>query len=372
MTLHTAVDADRIHADALLEAPELLHDLPRKTVPIGDLMPSFSPREQREDPAHVRLLAETDAGPDPLLVHRPTMRVIDGMHRLRAAVMRGRTEVPVQFFDGSEADAFVLAVQLNVRHGLPLTLDERRAAAQRIIGSHPHWSDRVIAQRTGLSSKTVGKLRRRSAKDLPETVGSRLGQDGRVRPISTIEGRRSAAALIAADADLSLRELSRRTGLSVGTVRDVRERVSRGQDPVPERLLGERTSSVVVTPAFATAPSPQWTPGAQPEEDVRERPEAPRSRVEALEPRDEARAAAFDPVTAVRKLARDPSLRATESGRWLLRMLLATEMAQPQWGKIAEAIPPHCVPLVRAVVLKRCDDWEKLASMALKDPDGDG
>ncbi|WP_329228552.1 hypothetical protein OHB07_11960 [Streptomyces sp. NBC_00111] len=369
MALHAAVDADK---NTFLEAPDLLRELPREIVPAAQLMPSLAPRERREDPAHVRLLAETDGRSDPILVHRPTMRVIDGAHRLSAALMRGRTEVVVQFFDGSEAEAFVLSVQLNVRHGLPLTLDERKAAARRIVGSHPHWSDRVIAQRTGLSAKTVGKVRRTG--EAPGQ-GVRVGGDGRARPISTIEGRRSAAALLAAHPEISLRELSRRAGLSVGTVRDVRERLSRGEDPIPERLRGDRRQPVVraVPPAVTAAPRGRVDAAVPPAEADRPqaegaRPDAGAPQVEADRPqaepvRPDARIAGFDPVTAVRKLARDPSLRATESGRWLLRMLLATEMAQPQWEEIAEAIPSHCVPLVRAVVLKRCEDWRNLAKM---------
>ncbi|HET6356185.1 ParB/RepB/Spo0J family partition protein [Streptomyces sp.] len=348
MTLHAAVDADK---NPLLEAPDLLRELPREVVPVGQLKASLAPRERREDPAHVRLLAETEGSSDPILVHRPTMRVIDGAHRLRAALMRGRTEVEVQFFDGSEADAFVLSVQLNVRHGLPLTLDERKAAARRIISSHPHWSDRGIAQRTGLSPKTVGKVRRTGGE--ATDLGNRVGSDGRIRPISTVEGRRSAAALLAAHPEISLRELSRRAGLSVGTVRDVRERLNRGEDPVPERLRGEQERPAVVAPPLVTAP-PRGRAGA---------PQAEANHPQNEAVRAEARIAGFDPVTAVRKLARDPSLRATESGRWLLRMLLATEMAQPQWEEIAEAIPAHCVPLIRAVVLTRCEDWKNLANM---------
>src|SRR5690606_38174012 len=82
-------------------------------------------------------------------------------------------------------------------------------------------------------------------------------------------------------------------------------------------------------------------------------------------PHREARAArdTVETASVVRKLARDPSMRATESGRLLLRMLLATEMDPAQWEEIAEAIPAHCVPLIRTVMLKRCEDWRKLASM---------
>lgn len=316
---------------------------------ISDLMPSLSPRKQREDPAHVRMLAEVDGDTDPILVHRPTMRVIDGTHRLRAAALKGRTRVAVRFFDGDESDAFVLSVQLSIRHGLPLTLDERKAAARRIVISHPHWSDRSIAERTGLSAKTVSKVRTDVSGDAPR---HRLGRDGRLRPVSSIEGRRRAAALLTAEPQISLRELSRRTGLSVGTVRDVRDRLGRGLPPVPERLRVEEERQVtVVAPHAMTMPGPN------------EVPTRGSSRPQAGTNASPGRAEVAETASVVRKLVRDPSLRATESGRALLRMLMATELERTQWEQIAEAIPTHCVPLIRAVVLKRCEDWKKLASM---------
>lgn len=352
MKLHPAAEPEHTAESSLLDSPELLRDLPRQVVAITDLRASLAPRERREDPAHVRLLAETGGTTEPLLVHRPTMRVIDGAHRLRAAAMRGRTEVEVRFFDGSEDDAFVLAVHLNVRHGLPLTLDERKSAAERVIRSHPHWSDRVLAQRTGLSPKTVAKIRGRTGERGAGT-DQRLGGDGRLRPVSSIEGRRRAAALLARHPGMSLREVARRTGLSAGTVRDVRDRLAGGRDPVPHRLRGVRERRTDGPPPPRRAAAGRT---ADPVAEVRPLP-APAGR-----PRG-ARTAAFDAGAAVRKLARDPALRATESGRQLLRVLLATEMAQPRWGEIAEAIPAHCVPLVREVLLSRCEDWRKLAAL---------
>ena len=335
----------------------MLHDLPQEVMSIGDLMPSLSPRKQREDPAHIRMLAEVDGDTGPILVHRPTMRVIDGTHRLRAAALKGSTRVTVRLFDGDEADAFVLAVHLNIRHGLPLTLDERKAAARRIVSSHPHWSDRAIAERTGLSAKTVGKVRTGVSGDAPH---HRLGRDGRLRPVSSIEGRRRAAALLTAEPEISLRELSRRTGLSVGTVRDVRDRLGRGLPPVPERLRVEEERQVKLVPSH-----PMTMPGPG---NVRARPTAqeasrPQTEMDAAPSRAETNGSSAETASVVRKLVRDPSLRATESGRALLRMLMATELERTQWEQIAEAIPTHCVPLIRAVVLKRCEDWRKLASM---------
>jgi len=65
----------------------------------------------------------------------------------------------------------------------------------------------------------------------------------------------------------------------------------------------------------------------------------------------------------VRQLTRDPSLRATETGRQLLRLLLATELENARWKEIAAVIPTHCLPIVRAVALKRSEEWQKMASM---------
>ncbi len=315
-------------------------------IPIKDLAPSITPRERAENSAHVHLLAELDGEVDPILVHRPTMRVIDGAHRVRAAMLRGRTEIAARFFEGSDEDAFVLAVQLNVGHGLPLTLNERRAAARRIVLSHPHWSDRAIAKRTGLNPKTVGRIRDQS--DV-ETVaeGRRVGSDGKSRPVSSVEARRSAAALLLANPKISLREVSRKSGLSVGTVRDVRKRVDQGQDPVPERLRRQGGKGAVIPAAAVSA--------------LRST-----GRVSQVSERTDAGNAG----ELVRKLARDPSLRATEAGRVLLRMLMVTEVDRDQWEEILRTIPGHCAPLVRSVVLQRAQHMRELAYMVEAEADG--
>ena len=53
------------------------------------------------------------------------MQIIDGMHRLHAAVMRGQDKIPAWFLDCDEKDIFVIAVQANTAPGLPLSLTER-------------------------------------------------------------------------------------------------------------------------------------------------------------------------------------------------------------------------------------------------------
>lgn len=178
------------------------------------------------------------------------MRVVDGMHRLRVAQLRGDTEVRVQYFDGTEFEAFIRAVQLNVTHGLPLTLADREAAAARIVESSDSWSDRAIARMTGLSAPTVGRIRAHHLPDHPIDTQARIGLDGRVRPLNSVAGRRRASELIDTEPTLSLREIAKRAGISVGTARDVRKRLGRGEDPIPARFLpGPATA-----PAVATGP----------------------------------------------------------------------------------------------------------------------
>jgi hypothetical protein len=276
------------------------------------------------------MLAETEGELGPIVVHRDSMGVIDGAHRIRAAELRGEQRVAARFFDGSAEDAFVVAVRLNVRHGRTLTLNERKAAALRIVSTHPHWSDRAIAEQAGLSAKTVGKLRQGLGADHVRPL-VRIGQDGRSRPASTVEGRRRAASILETNPHLPLRELSRRSGLSVGTARNVRERLRLDQDPVPERLRGH------------SAPAEART-------DLRH---------------ETGYLLQAETGVLVHKLARDPSLRYTDDGRTLLRVLLATEMERSRWEEILRVIPAHCAAPVQAIMLKRSADWRYFAGLAL-------
>jgi ParB-like nuclease family protein len=210
---------------------------PVVNVPISLLSTSGSPRVSGEDPAHIETLAATETRLPPIIVHRATMRVIDGVHRLRAAEYCGRDEIAVQFFDGPEADAFVLAVKSNIAHGLPLPLADRKHAAARIVSSHPQWSDRMITAVTGLASKTVADIRKVPAGE-PDRWRSRIGQDGRVRPLDGAEGRVLAGEMLDTDPGLSLRQVARAVGISPETVRDVASACSAARTRSPAGSAG--------------------------------------------------------------------------------------------------------------------------------------
>ncbi|WP_159001642.1 ParB/RepB/Spo0J family partition protein, partial [Streptomyces sp. SBT349] len=167
-------------------------------MPISTIVVADTPRGAGSSSAHARVLAETDDDLPPILLHRSTMRVIDGMHRLEAAKICRAETIRARFFDGDEDEAFVLAVESNVKHGLPLSLADRKAAALRIVRAHPDWSDRAVAAIAGLAHKTVGSIRRRASGEVPQ-LEARVGRDGRVRAVRTGPEAGTAAAAAAAD-----------------------------------------------------------------------------------------------------------------------------------------------------------------------------
>jgi ParB-like chromosome segregation protein Spo0J len=301
------------------------------TIPISSLRPGESPRLEGEDKIHVARLAAMEVQLPPVLVDKRTMRVIDGMHRLLAASLQGRNSIEVRFFDGRPEDAFLRAVAANVAHGLPLSQADRRSAAERIIESHPHLSDRAIAQLAGLSAKAVGGIRRRSS--VVPQIGTRVGKDGKVRPLSSVAGRRRAAELLAERPNASLREVARCAGVSPGTVRDVRMRLERGEEPV-----ATRPGSAARLPAASD-------------------PDRPAEVAADSGARRAVRAMRQAPAFVLDKLLRDPSLRHNEQGRQLLRWLQHNPTGQHERRGVIAAVPPHCAALVVELARENAQMW---------------
>jgi ParB-like nuclease domain len=129
---------------------------------------------------HVATLAELREPLPPIVVHRDTMRIVDGLHRVRAAQARGESHILVCFIDGTDIDALVAAISLNRQHGLPLSRRDRRGAVERLLTARPQWSDRRIAALAGVDHKTVGSVRRRATGEIPH-MATVVGIDGRVR-----------------------------------------------------------------------------------------------------------------------------------------------------------------------------------------------
>ncbi|MEY9912162.1 DNA-binding CsgD family transcriptional regulator/AcrR family transcriptional regulator [Catenulispora sp. MAP12-49] len=115
--------------------------------------------------------------------------------------------------------------------GRTASLTERRAAAARMLRASPTRSDRQIGRAVGLSADTVSAVRRTLGE--PRAGRVRIGGDGRARPVSAEQGRRAAARLLAEQPDTSVRAIAREAGISLGTAHDVRRRVLAGLSPVP-------------------------------------------------------------------------------------------------------------------------------------------
>ncbi len=321
------------------------------------LRPADSPRLNGEDKAHIARLAETEAPLPPILVDRRTMRVIDGMHRLMAASLQGRETIDVTFFEGSETDIFLRAVRENVTHGLPLAQADRRAAAERIIVSHPHMSDRAIGQTAGLAAKTIAAIRKRSGEGVPQS-NVRVGRDGKVRPLDSGIGRRRAAELLADQPDASLRDVARAAGISPATALDVRKRLERGESPVPGRATGHTSQASAASTDTTTDNEMAGHVASTRGDDGNANPVSPLR----FKPRSAPCAPAPpDPTATMEKLMRDPSLRNNEQGKEMLRLLQVNATGTKQLPDVAAAVPAHCVAIIEQLARQYANMWQDFA-----------
>ena len=98
--------------------------------------PALQPRLSGLDSEHVAALAETPEAWPPLVAIRRDggLVVIDGFHRMKAAEVLGlkKIEVEVRELAAGEA-ARSVAFSLNLFHGRPLLIPDRRAEASRLL-----------------------------------------------------------------------------------------------------------------------------------------------------------------------------------------------------------------------------------------------
>ncbi|MFF2964479.1 ParB/RepB/Spo0J family partition protein [Streptomyces sp. NPDC057963] len=282
-----------------------------RRIPISSLNLDFTLRQDRVNTEHVQILAGITEELPPIVVHEQSGRVLDGIHRVRAALAQERNHISAIVYNGSDDDAFAVAVRLNTAHGLPLSRAERIAAAARILRTHPRWSNRMIAGVTGLAESTV-RVRRR---DLPEPGPrscTRVGRDGRVRPVNAAEGRLRASRLLAERPTASAREIAHEAGVSPNTVLDVRRRLAEGREPAPVQARGGE----------AGAPATPCPTGPSDLEKITE--------------------------AMLVDLMADPSIRLNDRGRFLIRWMRANREALNTRSDVVCAIPDHwSVPVAR-------------------------
>ncbi|WP_241474257.1 transcriptional regulator [Mycolicibacterium neoaurum] len=285
----------------------------------------------RIDNAHVNLLKNIDPySLPPILIQRGSLRLIDGLHRLHAAKLRGESQIAVQYFEGDDGDALILSIALNSRHGLPLTLRDRKAAAKRVLVQHPDWSDRALAALVGLSNKTVSKIRLELGSQLPST-DRRIGRDGIAQPVRRSEGRARAEEILQKNPDASASEIAKKAGVSLTTAKSIRG-IARNSAGASQSI------SPTAKPADGEVGEGNSTAVG------RRRTGQYYRRV-------------------LQRLGSDPSIRFSQYGRILFRLLEPVGREERHWDELASNIPNHCRELVAEMATFQAANWARFAAV---------
>lgn len=131
-------------------------------LPLDALAPDegYQPREGL-DPDHLERLRCSDVADwPPLLVspvsdEAPGYFIIDGFHRYQVAKERQLQTIRCTVLpDAGYEEAFAA----NLKHGLPLSMQDRKEYARWLHEHYPQMSTREIAHKAGLSQSTVSQL----------------------------------------------------------------------------------------------------------------------------------------------------------------------------------------------------------------------
>ena len=128
-----------------------------------------------EDQKHTlelaRILKDQDKPLEPILVTPigSGFYVVDGHHRLQAyRTARWEKTIPVVYFEGTVQEACLEAFRLNCKNKLPMTIDDKREAAWRLL-KDGKMSQTTISTETSVSLRTIS-TRSKTLKDFGERV----------------------------------------------------------------------------------------------------------------------------------------------------------------------------------------------------------
>lgn len=108
--------------------------------------------------------------------------LVAGFHTHAAYKARGATECEVEVLDGTYAEAWLYAFRSNQQHGLRYTNADKRHAAEKALVMFTGDSNRVIAERLGLSHDFLSRVRKElEVTGKIEKVETTTGKDGRGR-----------------------------------------------------------------------------------------------------------------------------------------------------------------------------------------------
>lgn len=154
---------------------------PFVSVQVATLVDSPSPI-RAVDPAWVGTLVRLGPPFSPIVVASDGATgwvLVDGAHRLRAAVILGITTLVARIVSAS-GEGEVVEAALRANCAKPLRMPERRAAAQCLLRVSPSLSDRCIADLAGVHHKSVGRWRSEAGECA--TSDRRVGRDGKSYP----------------------------------------------------------------------------------------------------------------------------------------------------------------------------------------------
>ena len=306
-----------------------------RAVPVAGLR--ITPRLQLRDaePSHVQCLRGVLEQVPPILVDETSMEVVDGVHRVHAARAAGHSHIEAVMISGSDLQLLLAGIASNSRHGLPLSLAQRRYSARRLLELDDARSDRWIAEIVGLSAAAVASLRSSTVQtqqlnaSCPFENGSssRLGKDGRVRPLSAAAGKQMAAELFSDRPDRPIREVAQEAHISVGTAHAVKKALLHDSGP------------------GTAEQDPLRTPAAGCHADVARRAPAP------------------SPAQAVlSRMARDPSVVQSEGGRLAFRRLQALRIDAVTAHAIVQTLPPHYLDDAMHLINDSLGGWSVLVA----------
>jgi len=117
------------------------------------------------DPDRVQSICQSDPATwPPITVAKDEdgyLWILDGAHRVVAARKLGLKELPATVEpwpgDGSDEAAYLRSLELNLRHGFPISVEDRKEWARRLKRAHPDYSESIIARIVGLAQSTVHK-----------------------------------------------------------------------------------------------------------------------------------------------------------------------------------------------------------------------
>lgn len=125
------------------------------TVPLNDLVliPELSPRARLCEETVIRYMESFPSLP-PVRVQKGTNVVIDGYHRVEAAIRLGMEEIPASEEPIADEELKLAAGVSNVSHGQPLTRAERNGLAVALVRNYGKLREEV-GQMLGMSPSAV-------------------------------------------------------------------------------------------------------------------------------------------------------------------------------------------------------------------------